>query len=110
MSWTKRGGPNGPGGRAAGAKGLKPGEKVSPVQPEDGRERESRGRLGQEGPGICALSQGQWEVIKAMTLLKPFEDFSGCCVDRELVDGRLGSGKCLDGGEEQRWWPRSGAP
>lgn len=32
MSWAKRRRPNGPGGRAAGAKGLKPGDKVSPMQ------------------------------------------------------------------------------
>lgn len=72
MSLAKRKGLNGPGGRAAGAKGLKPGDKVSPVRLENGRERGCRGGLGREGPGICTLSQGQWEVTEGYAAFEAF--------------------------------------
>lgn len=55
--------------------------------------------------------KGNGKSLKAMPLSKPSEeDFSGCCVDRELVDGRLGSGKCSDGGAGRGGWHKGGGP
>lgn len=63
-----------------------------------GREGAEVGWVG-KAQEFALYSKGNGKSLKAMLLSKPSEeDFSGCCVDRELVDGRLGSGKCLEGG------------
>lgn len=75
-----------------------------------GREGAEVGWVG-KAQEFALYSKGNGKSLKAMLLSKPSEeDFSGCCVDRELVDGRLGSGKCLDGGAGRGGWHKGGGP
>lgn len=54
---------------------------------------------GREGAEVGWVGKAQEFALYPKGNGKPSEeDFSGCCGDRELVDGRLGSGKCLEGG------------
>lgn len=97
------------GGRAAGAKGLRPGEKTSPMGPENGRERGQPGQTN-KAQDFALYPGGNGKPLKGggfkRAVVRPEktseEDASGCCVVKELVGGRLESERCLDGADKER--------